>query len=165
MENLTHQTHQMKHDDSSNQHYVRLLIMTILSFIAMYILMYAMVNTFANVLPNLNQFYMVTLMLAPMIIIEIVLMWSMYKNWKINLTVVIISTVLMITSFLLIRQQTAITDKEFLRSMIPHHASAILMCEKASIDDPQIKDLCERIKSNQQSEIDEMKTILERLDE
>jgi hypothetical protein len=47
-----------------NRHYVQLAIMTALSFISMYVLMYAMVNRFANVYSNLNQFYMAGLMTA-----------------------------------------------------------------------------------------------------
>lgn len=39
-------------------HYRRLLVMTVMSFIAMYVLMYAMVNSFENVYMNVNQFYM-----------------------------------------------------------------------------------------------------------
>jgi hypothetical protein len=35
-----------------NSHYMRLVGMTVLSFIAMYVLMYAMVDRFANVYPN-----------------------------------------------------------------------------------------------------------------
>jgi uncharacterized protein (DUF305 family) len=35
----------------------------------------------------------------------------------------------------------AVGDKQFLRSMIPHHAGAILMCEKASIKDAEIRAL------------------------
>jgi len=48
--------------------------------------------------------------------------------------------------------------------MIPHHAGAILMCEKASIRDSEIKTLCQQIIAGQQSEIDQMKGILTRLD-
>ena len=40
------------------QAYLKLLYMALLSFASMYILMYAMVNQFANVYPNINQFYM-----------------------------------------------------------------------------------------------------------
>jgi uncharacterized protein (DUF305 family) len=65
--------------------------------------------------------------------------------------------------FLLIRQQTAVTDGQFLRSMIPHHAGAILMCEKSPAQAPQIKELCRTIISSQQSEIRQMKTLLEEL--
>ena len=39
-------------------HYLRLLAMTVLSFLAMYVLMYAMVDEFADVYGNLNQAYM-----------------------------------------------------------------------------------------------------------
>jgi uncharacterized protein (DUF305 family) len=49
--------------------------------------------------------------------------------------------------------------------MISHHASAILMCEEASITDPEIKELCNEILANQQSEIDEMKAKLSELRE
>jgi len=44
-----------------------------------------------------------------------------------------------------------------LRSMIPHHAGAILMCEQAPIRDAEIRKLCETIISGQQAEIDQMK--------
>src|SRR5437667_11142822 len=51
-----------------NRHYVHLATMTALSFISLYILMYAMVNRFANVYSNLNQFYMAGLMTAPIVV-------------------------------------------------------------------------------------------------
>jgi uncharacterized protein (DUF305 family) len=66
--------------------------------------------------------------------------------------------------WIFIRQQTAITDTQFLRSMIPHHSGAILMCRKASIQDPEIKQLREAIVSSQQSEIDQMKAKLAEFD-
>jgi hypothetical protein len=52
--------------DKSKSHYRLLLIMTALSFIAMYVLMYSMVNAIGNAHPNLNQFYMAGLMAASM---------------------------------------------------------------------------------------------------
>lgn len=63
----------------------------------------------------------------------------------------------------MIRQQTAVSDRQFLRSMIPHHAGAILMCTKASLRDAEIKSLCENIVSGQQSEIDQMTAKLREL--
>jgi hypothetical protein len=63
-----------------NRHYVQLAIMTALSFISMYVLMYAMVNRFANVYSNLNQFYMAGLMTAPIVVIELALMRAVYDN-------------------------------------------------------------------------------------
>jgi uncharacterized protein (DUF305 family) len=143
--------------------YIRLLIMVVLSFAAMYILMYAMVDTFANVIPNLNQFYMAGLMAVPMVIIELLLMKGMYHNKKWNVLIIAASIIMMTGLFLGIRQQVAVSDKEFLKSMIPHHASAILMCEKAELEDPEIKELCREIIAGQQAEIEQMKAKLEDL--
>ena len=148
---------------NENEHYKKLLIMAVLSFISMYLLMYAMVDTFANVFLNINQFYMAGLMTAPMLLIEIVLMGSMYMNKKLNVTIVAASSILLIVFFVFIRQQAAVSDRQFLKSMIPHHASAILMCEKANLQDPEMKDLCQSIISGQQEEIDQMKAKLKEL--
>lgn len=145
-------------------HYSRLLGMMILSFIAMYILMYAMVDRIANVYPNFNQFYMAGLMTAAMIVIELVVMGGMYPNKKLNATLVAASVVALAAFWGLIRQQTAISDRQFLKSMIPHHAGAILMCGEASITDPEIQKLCQSITLGQQQEIDQMKATLRRLE-
>lgn len=147
-----------------NGHYKRLLIMAVLSFVSMYVLMYAMVNAFANVFLNVNQFYMAGLMTAPMIIIEIALMGSMYKDKKLNTIIIATSSLVLIAFFIFIRQQSAVSDEQFLKSMIPHHASAILMCEKTDIEDPELKELCKSIISSQQEEIDQMKAKLNELE-
>jgi Domain of unknown function (DUF305) len=147
-----------------SNHYVRLLAMTVLSFIAMYVLMYAMVDRFANVYPNFNQFYMAGLMAAPMVLIELILMGEMYHNKTVNLIIGAAAILVATLFFVSIRQQTAIADRQFLKSMIPHHASALLMCEKASIEDAEIQQLCKTILVGQQSEIDQMRKILNRLD-
>jgi len=141
-------------------HYVRLAAMAALSFIAMYILMYSMVNVFGNVYSNLNQFYMAGLMAAPMVLIEIALMSGMYPNKKWNALISVATLVLFILFWIGIRRQVGIGDRQFLKSMIPHHAGAILMCEQAPIKDPEIKQLCREIISSQQREIDQMKAKL-----
>lgn len=66
--------------DMSDDYQRHLLIMVALSFISMYILMYAMVNTIGNVYNNFNQFYIAGLMTAPMVLIELFVMQSMYQN-------------------------------------------------------------------------------------
>lgn len=144
--------------------YARFLLMMILSFISMYILMYAMVDSFSNVYSNYNQFYMAGLMTSPMVILEIVLMNSMYLDKKLNYIIFGLGIVALVGFYLCIRQQTAISDKQFLKSMIPHHAGALLMCEESDIHDPEIKELCEKIKSGQKLEIEQMKKILDRLE-
>lgn len=145
-----------------HNHYPRLAVMIVLSFIAMYVLMYAMVDTFANVYNNFNQFYMAGLMTAAMAIIELTVMGMMYHNRKVNAVIIGASVLALAGCWVAIREQTAISDRQFLRSMIPHHAGAILMCDEASIEDPELKALCRSIKAGQQSEIDQMKAMLER---
>ena len=146
--------------DDHAPHYRHLLIMAVLSFISMYILMYAMVNVFGNVYNNFNQVYMAGLMTAPMVLIELFVMRSMFQNRGRNVLIICASVIAALVFFLLIRQQAAISDQQFLRSMIPHHSSAILMCERAAIQDTEIKELCGTIISSQQAEIDQMKAKL-----
>ena len=159
----THDKHEAK--AMSGMHYRNLALMALLSYGAMYWLMYAMVDRFANVYPNFNQAYMAGLMTAPMIVIELVLMRAMYSNRKVNAAIVVGSVIVFAGCFLAIRSQAAVADKQFLKSMIPHHAGALLMCEEASLRDPEIKALCEGIKAGQQSEIDFMKAKLKELDQ
>ncbi len=147
----------------NKHHYIRLMIMTVLSFPAMYLLMYAMVDSFSNVFSNFNQAYMAGLMAAPMVLIELALMSAMYPNKKWNALIATASVIALVLFWLGIRRQVAISDKQFLRSMIPHHGGAILMCEQAAINDPEIKQLCRKIISSQQREIDQMKAKLNTL--
>ena len=85
-------------------------------------------------------------------------------NKTVNVIIGATAILAAILFFVFIRQQTAIADRQFLKSMIPHHAGALLMCEKASIADAEIQQLCKTIIAGQQSEIDQMKKILTRLD-
>ena len=141
--------------------YAKLAAMMLLSFLAMYALMYAMVDRFANVFPNFNQFYMAGLMTAPMLMLEVVLMGAMYERKALNVALAALGAVALLAFWFLIRQQVAITDTQFLKSMIPHHAGAILMCERASLTDPRIVELCRTIVAGPQAEIDQMKAILQ----
>jgi hypothetical protein len=155
------------HDASHMQHggrpYLRLLLMALLSFGAMYVLMYAMVDRFANIYANINQAYMAALMAAPMVVIELALMHAMYPNRLINAIALAASAVFFIAAFLGIRQQIAVSDQLFVDSMIPHHGAAVLMCERAPVEDAEIKRLCDQIIASQSAEIAQMKAIRTRL--
>lgn len=74
------------------------------------------------------------------------------------------SAVALVAFWALIRGQAAITDKHFLKSMIPHHAAAVLMCKKAPIGDDEIERLCGQIIASQEDEIRQMKDKLAKLD-
>ena len=157
------QAHSQGHAAHEKGPYRLLLVMAALSFSAMYALMYAMVDRFENVFSNWNQVYMAGLMTAPMVLIELLLMRSMYKDKRMNAVILGAALVAGVGCFALIRRQAGISDTQFLRSMIPHHGGAILMCGEASIEDPEIRKLCEGIRAGQQAEIDQMKAILKRL--
>lgn len=152
--------HEGKHGEKG--HYGRLLAMTALSFLAMFVLMYAMVDRFDNVYANLNQAYMAGLMAAPMVIIELILMRSMYPNAKRNAAIIAVTLLVMALCWIFIRQQSAISDRQFLKSMIPHHAGAVLMCEQNKLKDPELIRLCQGILASQQAEILLMKSKLDR---
>lgn len=159
MQNTNHEHHIM-HDRSM---YIKLAVMTALSFALMYILMYAMVDRFSNVIPNVNQIYMAGLMTMPMVILELIIMRGMYKNKKLNIILLLVGVVGLLSFYFSIRQQTAVGDKQFLKSMIPHHAAAVLMVEKAKISDPEIRKLAGGIISTQQKEIEQMKAKIKEL--
>src|SRR3990167_8870597 len=95
-------------------------------------------------------------------LLTIVAMPGMFPSRRLNTVLLLGSAVAFFGSFALIRTQTTIGDTAFLRSMIPHHSGAILMCQEAKLSDPEVIRLCEAIKRSQRQEIDEMKAILAR---
>jgi len=73
--------------------------------------------------------------------------------------------VLFLLAFWAMRAQGGVGDRQFVRAMIPHHSGAILMCNRASIRDQEIRDLCFRpngIVESQTREIAQMKAFLAR---
>ena len=159
---MNHQ--EMKPMEMKHSMYRKLALMSFLSFVAMYFLMFSMINTIGNFTNNINMAYMAGLMVAPMTVLMLVVMWAMYKDKTRNYMIIAGAIVVGVLLFLFIRQQALVGDRQFLRSMIPHHSSAILMCKQSSISDPEIKQLCQEIIESQQREIDQMKEIMERLE-
>ena len=147
---------------SASGHYGRFAWMLGLSFVAMYVLMYAMVDRLGNAVPNINQFYMAGLMTAPMAILEIVLMGRMYPDKRKNITILLLGAVVLAACWFGIRWQAGVGDRQFLKSMIPHHAGAILMCEQAKLTTPDVRVLCEGIVKAQEDEIAQMRALLAR---
>ena len=133
-----------------------------ISLVIMYFAMFTMIFSLNELYNNLNTFYMALMMAAPMGILMLWMMGSMFKNTRLNMILYIAFVTVFLLAFLGVRSQALIGDNQFLRSMIPHHSGAILMCEHASIQDPKIKTLCANIIVSQKQEIEQMKQLLNR---
>lgn len=151
------------HENHEKHHYRMLGWMGLVHLVIMYLVMFAMIDTKGDFFNNVNMLYMALMMAAPMVIIMPLMMKSMYPNKKLNAAFMGGAAIVFLASFAFIRDQTFVGDRQFLRSMIPHHSGAILMCEDANIKDAEIKVLCERIIQSQREEIEQMKKIRDRL--
>lgn len=156
-ENKPRATHQKKSS------YLNLIWMGLLHVPIMYAIMFSMVDTRSDIFQNLNTLYMSLMMAAPMVAIMPFMMKEMYPDKKKNWFAVTGSFLVLAGAFAAIRYQAAIEDTQFIRSMIPHHSGAILMCDEAQISDPELQTLCRNISNGQRQEIVQMNQILERL--
>jgi uncharacterized protein (DUF305 family) len=142
--------------------YVSLAVQTVIGGIFMYLVMFVMIDSLSSFYNNLNMLYMTLMMVAPMVVLMILAMGHMFPSKAANTTLVVASVAIFFGSFALIRTQTTIGDTAFLRSMIPHHSGAILMCQEANLSDPEIVRLCGNIIKSQRDEIDQMEAMLAR---
>jgi hypothetical protein len=141
--------------------YKKLSVEMALDFVIMYLIMYTMIASLDHFYLNLNNAYMTLMMVTPMTILMLIFMRSMYKSRSANF-VIGGAALVFVLSFIGMRTQAGVGDAEFLRSMIPHHSGAILMCREASLTDPEILALCDAIVRSQEREIAQMREILRR---
>lgn len=155
----------MKYEDDPEvpgSSYLPLAGMAAVSFVAVYVLLYAVVDSPGDAYANLNQAYLAALVIAPMILIELLFMGAMYPNRTLNTVLLATCVAGLVVAGLAIRGQAAIGDRQLLRSMIPHHSAAVLMCRQAAVTDAEVRDLCAAIVANHQRDIERMKALLER---
>lgn len=155
--------HGQGHEHGGKAPYRNLAIELGVDFVVMFLVMYTMIASFDHFHLNVNNLYMTLMMVAPMTVIMLLAMRSMYPSRRLNIAICAGAAVVFIASFVGMRTQALVDDKQFLRSMIPHHSGAILMCEEAPITDPEIKLLCNDIVKAQKREIGQMEAILKRL--
>ena len=147
-------------------HYRMLALNLALSLVVMYLAMFAMIWGFGGFVQNLNFFYMALVMWAPMAIIMLLTMKSMLMDARLNAVLYIAFALIFVLSFAAIRAQTFVGDRAFVKSMIPHHSGALTMCNRASLRDAEIRELCfgpAGIVQSQTREIEQMNAILKRL--
>lgn len=141
--------------------YRKLAVALALSLVVMFPLTMAFVASWSDVYLNLSNFYMAIAMVAPMGLIMLLVMRSMFPNRRLNAGLIVGFVALFVAGIWLGRSEAFIGNGQFLRAMIPHHSRAILVCRNASITDPEIEQLCDQIIQSQQEEIDLMKRMMD----
>lgn len=142
--------------------YVKFGIILLVSLAVMWTLSMSMVRTVDHFYYNLSNFWMALLMVSAMAVVMVIGMWAMFENRKANIAMLAGFALLFVGVFALGRTETFVGNEQFLKSMIPHHSRAILVCQESDITDPEIEELCTEIVDTQQKEIAQMKSILER---
>ncbi len=143
--------------------YVRLAIALVASLVVMFGLSFLQTRTWSHLLPNFSNFYISLTMIGAMGLIMLVVMWPMFESRKVNAGLAVTFVAVLACGVVLARTETFVGDEAFLRSMIPHHSRAVLVCQEAQITDPEIVELCDQIVSSQLEEIEQMQDILRRL--
>ncbi len=135
----------------------------LLSLVVMYFVMFTMIDGWDDFRNNLNMFYMALTMVAPMGMIMLLTMRSMFPRKGINAALFAGLAGLFVVALAGTREQAVIGDRQFIASMVPHHSGAILMCREAKLRDAELKRLCESITDSQRNEIEQMNAIQARL--
>jgi len=146
-------------------HYRMFALNVVLGGVIMYLAMFTMIRDLSGFFNNLNMLYMALVMLAPMTILMLLTMRSMFQNAKLNAILYVAFVLAFIVAFAGLRSQALVGDRQFLRSMIPHHSGALLMCQESALSDAEIRDLCfgsNGIVESQKREIAQMEAILAR---
>lgn len=154
----------MKNEKMQGMNYGKFWVMMLISFLIMYIVMFLNMDKVSHYHTSLTRIYMALLMVAPMAVVMMLMMGKMYPNKKMNTAIILGSVVLFILILTGLRTQTPIDDVQYMKAMIPHHSSAIMVSKHATITDPEVKKLSEEIIQSQEKEIAEMEAMIKRLE-
>jgi type IV secretory pathway VirB3-like protein len=140
--------------------YGRFAAMILTSTLVMFGLMYLNTYQADHVFFSETRSYMSLIMGATMAIVMLSFMLHMYSNVTVNIIIYLVSIVIFVGSLWLVRSQTTVDDVSYMKAMIPHHSIAILTSERAQINDPRVRQLADEIIEAQGREIDEMKMLI-----
>lgn len=159
------ESEEIKNDKVEKSNYGKFAIMMGTSFIIMYAVMFLNTDVFDHVMLSHTRTYMTILMVAPMAFTILLFIWGMYTNKKMNFIILGLSVIIFIIALVGLRQQTLIGDEQWMKAMIPHHSSAIMVSQKAHLKDPEAIKLAEEIIEAQEREIAKMKKMIYRLEQ
>jgi FlaA1/EpsC-like NDP-sugar epimerase len=151
----------MEHKEMTGMSWGRFAAMIATSTVIMFALMYQLVYSAEHMTFSVNRLMASLVMACVMSMVMLAFMWSMYKGTRTKVAVLVISGVLGTILLVSNRSQALIDDTRFMESMIPHHSIAINNARKASISDPRVRKLADRIIASQVREIVEMKLLLD----
>jgi uncharacterized protein (DUF305 family) len=143
--------------------YSKFFVMLLISFFIMYIAMFLNMDKLRHYHTGTTRIYMAILMVAPMAVVMMLKMGKMYPNKKTNMAICLTAVIAFILVLTGLRTQTPIGDLQYMKAMIPHHSSAIMVSKHANIKDPEVKKLSEQIIQSQEKEIAEMEAMIDRL--
>lgn len=143
--------------------YKQFVVMMAISFFIMYFVMFLNMDRIDHYHTSATRIYMALLMVASMGIVMMMMMGKMYPNKKYNTSIIIASIFIFGVVLAALRSQTPISDVQYMKAMIPHHSSAIMVSKHANIKDPEVKQLSEQIIKSQEEEIAKMEAILDRM--
>jgi uncharacterized protein (DUF305 family) len=130
----------------------------------MYAVMFLNTDVFEHVMLSTTRTYMTILMIAPMAISMMLFMWGMYENKKANYIILVSAAIIFVGTLTMLRNQTLIADVQWMKAMIPHHSSAIMVSQKANLQDPEAQKLAQDIIVAQKREIAQMQDMIKRLE-
>lgn len=143
--------------------YRKFSLMLVVSFVIMYGVMFLNVDSASHIYLSITRTYMSLMMVSAMAIVMMLMMGKMYPNKKLNSGIIAAGVIVFGLVLAGLRTQTPIGDVQYMKAMIPHHSSAILVSKNADLKDPEVIKLSEGIIASQEKEIAEMKAILARM--
>jgi hypothetical protein len=130
----------------------------------MFFLMYQLVYSSDHAMFSLNRLLSALIMGAVMTVVMLGFMWKMYEGQGTKVVVLAVAAVAAVTLLATNRNQALVGDTTFMKAMIPHHSIAINNARKASISDPRVRKLADKIIASQVREIAEMKMLIHDID-
>jgi uncharacterized protein (DUF305 family) len=161
MDNDTGQDGKRSPDHQMKKMYLRFGAMILTAMVVMYALMYMSAWEWGHVRWSESRLFMTLAMGGTMGLVMLGWMLNMYRNSKLNLTIVAASLLLLVVALFLDRSQITVQDTSFMSGMIPHHSIAILRSERAEMVDLRVCELAVEISEAQRREILEMEWLID----
>ncbi|MEZ5207657.1 MAG: DUF305 domain-containing protein [Acidimicrobiales bacterium] len=151
-------------DDQATRGYLRFGAMILVSTTVMFGVMYLNTYELSHVEFSETRLYMSLLMGATMTAIMLAFMLGMHRNRKVNAAIFGLAALVFVGALWLVRSQSAVEDRTYMRGMTPHHSIAVLTSANAEIRDARVRKLADGIIASQCREISEMQWLIDDID-